>query len=574
MIMKEVPANAGKLLGAIASIGYDVEVALCDLIDNSFDAGAKNIKLIINELIEDNESTDSVGRYVIADDGTGMNESALINAFTLGSDRNYGSHSLGKFGLGLKSAGLSLGDKLTIITKSAESENIIMAQLSIRDVEEQGKYIISIGNVSGDYAALWESFNIKKSGTILVIDDLNDSQPSFSEFLDYINRYCGQVYHMIIEEGEVDLSINGITVTPIDPLFIKEAIKSGSLGNPDDWNGISVKLLLEDTELSLDDGILCKISATNLIHPPSFEINGGMKLRDQKRDVYQIENDPYTKKPRHGFYVYRNKRIIVMAERFHGMVSNLTPAWAFRARLMFDETADKVLALDVKKKHLKLPKSARSNLKNLISNYHTKSINAWKIAGAKYSEWKNEKKENIANTSVANSPASKLDYAPASDIKSQDDLKQREILQESLSKKTLENIQDKKITPDEIVRLAKENNAIILVDGLKGNAIWLPYAAVELGKAETLINKQHTWVDQALNIASDKPETAIIIYQLFAILSRAEMEVRSTPMSNISPKVIDKIFDSFRRKTSIIGEDVVDNLIEEVERIKNIGVKE
>jgi len=76
----------------------------------------------------------------------------------------------------------------------------------------------------------------------------------------------------------------------------------------------------------------------------------------------------------------------------------------------------KNLALDVKKRHMKLPKAARSNLKNLVSAYQTKSINAWKYRGKLYREWKGEEKESIANRSIANTPVGNLSYIPNSTI--------------------------------------------------------------------------------------------------------------------------------------------------------------
>jgi len=577
MEKKSIPANAGKLLNAVASIGYDVEVALCDLMDNSLDAKSRNVYLHIEELVEDNEETGLISRYIIADDGIGMKEESLINAFTLGSDRGYSNGSLGKFGLGLKSAGLSLGDKIIIITKSEELGTPICGVLSLKDVEEAGDYQISFGEVSGEYLYLWDSYSLNSAhGTILVIDDIDSGQSTAKDFIEYLTRYCGQVYHMAIEDVEnpISIFINNNEILPIDPLFIKEAISNGALSNIEEWDGKTVHLLLEDTSLHLGDDITCKISATNLIHPPTFEIEGGVDSSQSARNQYQVDTDSYTRKARHGFYIYRNRRIIVMAERFHGLISPATQAWGFRVRLMFDETADSILALDVKKRHMKLPKSARSNLKNLMAAYQTKSINAWKFRGKIYGEWKGEEKDSVANKSVANTPVGRLDYVPNSTISTEGDLNERIKLQQEIGKKSLESIQDKSLTKKELEEFASKNYSIIPTNGLKGNAMWLPYAAVELGRAETILNKQHSWVSDAFQASEGNPEAAIILYQLIAIISRAEMEVRTTAWPNISSKVVDKIFDIFRRKASTIGEDVADSLNEEITNLKNGGMEE
>lgn len=577
MEKKSIQANAGRLLNAVASIGYDIEVALCDLMDNSLDAGSKNVHLHIEELVEDDTASGIISRFLIVDDGIGMNEEALINAFTLGSDRGYEKGSLGKFGLGLKSAGLSVGDKIIIISKTENLDAPLCAILSLSEVEDTGEYQISIGEAKDEYLNLWDGYSLENDhGTILILDDLDEGQTTIREFEDYLVRYCGVVYHMVIEDtvAPVKIFINKNEVPAIDPLFMKEAIGNGPISNIEDWDGKTVNLLIQNTELSLGEGITCTISATNLIHPPTFEIDGGNNVQQATREKYQVDTDPYTKKARHGFYIYRNRRIIVMAERFHGLVSSATQAWAFRARLMFDETADSILALDVKKRHMKLPRSARSNLKNLVSTYQTKSINAWKYRGKIYSEWKGDEKETIANKSVANTPVGNLNYVPNSTITSEEELKERRKLQQEISKKSLETIQDKDITKEVLEDFSRKNYSIIPSNGLKGNAMWVPYPSVELGRAETILNKQHSWISDALEASEGNPEAAIILYQLIAIVSRAEMEVRTTPWPNISPKVIDKIFEILRRKISTIGEDVADSLNEEIKNLKNGGIQE
>ena len=43
-----VPIAPGRLINAVARIGYDPEVALTDLIDNSIDAESQNINCCVN----------------------------------------------------------------------------------------------------------------------------------------------------------------------------------------------------------------------------------------------------------------------------------------------------------------------------------------------------------------------------------------------------------------------------------------------------------------------------------------------------------------------------------------------
>ena len=142
MARRVVPTKAARLMAAIARIGYDPEVALCDLLDNSIDAGATYIN--IECMTPDGASKDIAG-YVIADNGRGMTEETLLNAFALGAERDYKSGSLGKFGIGMKSAGLSLGNKIKIITKTKGSPTTV-GVLSMLEIQSStsGEYEVDI----------------------------------------------------------------------------------------------------------------------------------------------------------------------------------------------------------------------------------------------------------------------------------------------------------------------------------------------------------------------------------------------------------------------------------------------
>ena len=88
---------------SIRAIGYDINRAISDIIDNSISANAKNIYIIHHF---DDQNT----KIAILDDGNGMNKKELIQGMRLNSknpldDRD--EEDLGRFGLGLKSASLS-----------------------------------------------------------------------------------------------------------------------------------------------------------------------------------------------------------------------------------------------------------------------------------------------------------------------------------------------------------------------------------------------------------------------------------------------------------------------------------
>jgi len=567
-----VPAAAGRLINAVANMGYDPEVAICDLIDNSIDANATTVNVYLPTKKDEGGRKPKVHQYILSDDGSGMDRDMLVTAFTLGSVREYPPHALGKFGIGLKSASLSLGNKIVIITKTEDMVKPLCGILSRKEIESSGKYEIDLGTPPAPYDELWESYapNTDK-GTIVFIDELNS--PPFEEFIEYLQRHCGIAYHMFLEDQTKPFSINigGTEAEPIDPLFLEEASKTEETFNPETWDGRTLYVLLEPQSLVLDDGSECQIAATNLIHPPTFAKEG---KQDEMRERYCIEKDPYSKKLRHGFYIYRNRRIIVMAELFQGMISRETSAWAFRGRLIFDETADSALSLDVKKRHCRLPSEARANLKTIISPYQTKSVKAWKEAGSKVAKERGKKKEDIAQESITKTPVANDDYSPGVTIDSEEGVKKRKKKQEEVRKEALKVVQDPEITEDILEQKAKEKSAVVSVKGMQGNRMWESYPATKIGLVETLVNEYHSWVKAAYAEAENEPRITIILHQLFTILARAELEVKTNEWDGLSPEIAEKVFDLFRRKASTIAEDLAETLAEELKRFSSAKEEE
>ncbi|MFC8448530.1 ATP-binding protein [Kitasatospora sp. NPDC057223] len=118
----EVPTSGSKRLPpdpryveALSSQGYGFEAALTDLVDNSIDAGARDV--VIHFLREG----DQLVSLLVVDDGGGMDEAALDIAMTVGGRRDYEGAALGMFGTGLKSASLSHAESVTVVSRTKRS---------------------------------------------------------------------------------------------------------------------------------------------------------------------------------------------------------------------------------------------------------------------------------------------------------------------------------------------------------------------------------------------------------------------------------------------------------------------
>src|SRR3989338_10617867 len=127
---KENTPNAAKLMESLRYSGYDNNIAIADLIDNSLDANATNINIEINL---DSKKEEHI---VIIDDGSGMDEETLGQALRLGSitHRNVES-DLGRFGMGMVTASISIAKRIEVFTKQKDKPMLT----SIMDLDEMAK---------------------------------------------------------------------------------------------------------------------------------------------------------------------------------------------------------------------------------------------------------------------------------------------------------------------------------------------------------------------------------------------------------------------------------------------------
>ena len=112
-VITSIPA-AKRTVNALKDMGYDLNSAVADIIDNSISRGeADNIYI---KFIR-NESSKKFQLYIL-DDGIGMTSEILEQAMKLGSSiEDYKTGDLSKYGMGMKTASMSQARKLTVISK-------------------------------------------------------------------------------------------------------------------------------------------------------------------------------------------------------------------------------------------------------------------------------------------------------------------------------------------------------------------------------------------------------------------------------------------------------------------------
>ncbi len=338
-----VPPDPALVLESLRSIGYSLETAVADIIDNSISAGARHIHF----------DTVSDGEYImISDDGRGMSESELINALKLGSadpleDRNVSD--LGRFGLGLKLASLSHCRKLTVASKSADSP-VSIRQWDLDVIRKSGEWVLLEPDIS-DYPRIKEKLGGLEHGTVVywehidrfVKDNKNvissrEEKNWYAKQIRTVVLHLSMVFHRFLEEGDLSIILpDGSSVEPWDP-FLSDHVARKPLASETAVPGIAVYPYI-------------------LPHKSKF----------RNTTEYEAAAGPMKTWVRaQGFYVYRGKRLITAGSwlGLKGFTKSHETDLA-RIRLDISNDEDAEWMLDVKKSAVKIPRKYRDYLEKI-----------------------------------------------------------------------------------------------------------------------------------------------------------------------------------------------------------------
>lgn len=120
-------AAGGQFLESIRSSGYkNVARALAELVDNSIQAGATDVDILISEheVTPNQYTVDRVNEIAVLDDGEGMDKNLLRRSLRLGDGTHFDDEDgIGKFGVGLPQASVSQAKRIDVWTWQDGIEN-------------------------------------------------------------------------------------------------------------------------------------------------------------------------------------------------------------------------------------------------------------------------------------------------------------------------------------------------------------------------------------------------------------------------------------------------------------------
>ena len=345
-----MPPDAATLMWSTRSIGYTTPSAVADIIDNSISANASIIRI---EFISGED-----GYVSVLDNGNGMNPKTLQLAMKYGSGNPFGireENDLGRFGLGLKTASLSQCRRLTVVSKK---DGILSSCCWDLDhvITTQAWELLELDSDEIQKLPQIKTLNALEEGTIVVWEKLDkmcagdeDKEKGFLLKIREVEAHLSLTFHRFLqgEPGLKKLEIysNGILLSPDDPFYVSKSDVMPS-------EKISVSYTNPQNEEKK-----AYVTVTPYILPFSDSISqeeldalGGKEglIRNQ------------------GFYVYRNKRLIVSANWFRvARKTDLTKLC--RVKVDIPNTLDDLWTIDVKKSMAAPPEVVLRNLKRIIS---------------------------------------------------------------------------------------------------------------------------------------------------------------------------------------------------------------
>ncbi len=520
-----------RLLKAIARIGYTPDSALCDLIDNAVAAHATAVNVVLETREGVPESRrNSASRYLVIDDGTGMDEEGLKNAMSLGSTNDhYEPNTLAKFGLGLKSASLSQGDLVSLLSATPGSEPLKIT-LDMDQIESTRQYECIVEEAAGEDLELWEQhLGSRPSGTIVQIERIHqNNHPSVKATTEELQQRVGLIYYYFLTDGDLEVSVNEGLIAPFDPLFVEEADENGDLDETQ-WDGKDVRWIRHqgDITINADPTIQAQIEATQLPHPQVFGASAA-----QIRRKYMIGAGNY------GVYVYRNRRLISWAEGFGGIVPQQQELYAYRGRLLIDSDADDALNIDVTKSHVHLSDEAHKALDDEISDHRRMSRVAWEGA---YTKWKADQGTDADHS--ANERLAELNVPDL--LPSEPDGKEAEERRERRRKRDSE---EGRTTAEEEEQVEHEQRRVIFVDHLDDSVAWQRAYDPSSGITIARLSRSHRFIRDVYGHFADDEAATLTLHSLFFGLANGE--ARTVRNHNLNEDELESIFLEFRRMTS------------------------
>ena len=346
----ENPPDPARIMDGLRDTGYDFNTAVADIIDNSIAADATKVYVRVDPDAQMNVTVS------IADNGYGMDFDGLKNAMKYGSSKREDPNSLGKFGLGLKTASTAFCRRLSVISRpSADAEAIKVAwdldyiattnQWSLIREDPTDDDLDLLYEAAGDGAGtlvLWENIDRLFQREYSTI---GAARNALKRYVESLRSHIALVYQRFIDptdarEHGVTIWLNDEEVRPFDPFCTNE-------------EKTVLLQALDDLEVESDDGG----------EPAHMVLRAYLLPRKDEFSTKEAAAASRLGNDTQGFYVYRENRLIHSGD-WMGMFKSEPHFSLLRVEFSFDHKADEFFHVDIKKSRILLNDAIYDYIKN------------------------------------------------------------------------------------------------------------------------------------------------------------------------------------------------------------------
>lgn len=354
-----VEPDPASLVESLRAFGYSLETAIADLVDNSITAGSQTVSLGFDWCGPDT-------RITLTDDGCGMTESALTQAMRMGSTspiEQRAAHDLGRFGLGLKTASFSQCRQLTVLSKP-QGGDVHLRQWNLDQITAAHEWRLATPDPES-YPDLAERLRRQTQGTVVVWESLDrvvatsdkDDEGEHRRFLERaqaVKAHLEMTFHRFLARSHgMQLLVNGRPAHAWDPFLTRHEHRQVLPEETLTIRGrdVEVRPFVLPHRSRLDDS--------------DFQLAGGQRGWNDLQ----------------GFYVYRNRRLLVAGD-WLGL--NFTKDEHYKlARIQIDigNDMDQLWQIDVRKSRARPPPALRDDLRRIAKVTRTRAEEVYRHRG-------------------------------------------------------------------------------------------------------------------------------------------------------------------------------------------------
>lgn len=344
--------EASSMIETFRAIGYSIQAAIADIIDNSISACAKNVWI-------DFDWKGSDTWLSIKDDGCGMDDKELIQAMRPGSknpqdERN--EKDLGRFGLGLKTASFSQCRRLSVLSKAAKKKEAYWTW-DLDYVNKTGKWNL-LQYLPPNFE---KSLKDRKTGTIVVWNNLDRlvkhfeeederAMDKFLQVMEEVKKHLAMVFHRFMEAKKLHIYMQDVRIKPWNPFL------------PDHS---ATQKLPEDP-----------------LHRNRVKIRGYVLPHKSRLTVVEFREaeGPKGWNEQQGFYIYRNERLLLAGD-WLGMFRKEEHYKLARISIDIPNSLDTEWQIDIKKSLARPPLILRDQLKAYANKVRSQAVEVYRHKG-------------------------------------------------------------------------------------------------------------------------------------------------------------------------------------------------